>query len=151
MTQLILTASPIWQGTLLYQYIGPGITLFCFFCFISLSPFSQLFLSPNLISISFAISISSLSLSPIFLHYTEKHKIFITGANNLLRFAYLWGHRLKIVVLLGRNGNTLKVKTTAKLNDKRTSIATVRGLYRMYATFTTPLGSHYRLLFYDGI
>jgi hypothetical protein len=26
----------------------------------------------------------------ISLHYTEKHKIFITGANNLLRLAYLW-------------------------------------------------------------
>jgi hypothetical protein len=47
--------------------------------------------------------------------------------------------------LLGGNGNTLKLKTTAKLKDKRTSIAAVRGLYRMYATFPTPLGSHYRL------
>jgi hypothetical protein len=47
--------------------------------------------------------------------------------------------------LLGRNRNTLKLKTTAKLKDKRTSITTVRGLYRMYATFRTPLGSHYRL------
>jgi hypothetical protein len=41
--------------------------------------------------------------------------------------------------LLGGNGNTLKLKTTAKLKDKRTSIATVRGLDRMYATFSTPL------------
>jgi hypothetical protein len=46
--------------------------------------------------------------------------------------------------LLGGNGNTFKLKTTAKLKDKRTSIATVRGLYRMYATFPTSLGSHYR-------
>ncbi len=47
--------------------------------------------------------------------------------------------------LLDGNGNKLKFKTTAKLKDKRTSIATVWGLYRMYATFPTPLGSHYRL------
>jgi hypothetical protein len=51
----------------------------------------------------------SLSLPPlprhllatsISLHYTEKHKIFMTGANNLLRLACSWGHRLKIVVYL---------------------------------------------------
>ena len=36
----------------------------------------------------------------ISLHNTEKHKIFMTGANNLLRLAYSWGHRLKIVVYL---------------------------------------------------
>jgi hypothetical protein len=39
-------------------------------------------------------------LISISLHCTEKHKIFITGANNLLRFAYSWGHRLKIVLYL---------------------------------------------------
>jgi hypothetical protein len=96
------------QGASLRQYIGAAIT-FLSFTFISLSPFSQLSLSPNLyisflISISLAISIS-LPISiylPIFLslHYTEKHKISITGAKNLLRFAYSWGHRLKIVVYL---------------------------------------------------
>jgi hypothetical protein len=47
--------------------------------------------------------------------------------------------------VLGGNENTLKLKTTAKLKDKRTSIATVRGLYRMYATSPNPLVSHYRL------
>jgi hypothetical protein len=36
----------------------------------------------------------------ISLHYKEKHKIFLMGANNLLRLAYSWGHRLKIVVYL---------------------------------------------------
>ncbi len=49
------------------------------------------------------------------------------------------------IALLGGNGNTLKIKTTAKLNSKQTSIATVRDLYWMYATFLTPLGSHYNL------
>ncbi len=54
----------------------------------------------------------------------------------------------KDCTLLGRNGNngnTLKLKTTAKLNCKHTSIATVQDLYRMFATLLTPLGSHYRL------
>jgi hypothetical protein len=82
------------QVASLRQYIGAEITFFPFFFYLSVS-ISQLSLSPNLyislpISISLAISIS--------LHYKEKHKIFITGANNLLRFAYSWGHRLKIVV-----------------------------------------------------
>jgi hypothetical protein len=99
------------QGASLRQYIGAVITFFN--CpFISKSPFSQLSLSPNLyisfpISISLATSFSfpisiSLAISslPISLHYKEKHKIFMTGANNLLRLAYSWGHRLKIVVYL---------------------------------------------------
>jgi|LakMenEpi03Aug12_release.lakeMendotaPanAssembly.Ray.scaffolds.fasta_scaffold2718351_1 hypothetical protein len=49
------------------------------------------------------------------------------------------GTSSKDYALHGRNGNTLKIKTTA------TSIATVRDLCPMYATFLTPLGSHYRL------
>jgi hypothetical protein len=51
----------------------------------------------------------------------------------------------KDCALLGGNGNILKIKTTAKLNSKQTSIAAVRNIFRMYATFLTPLGSHYRL------
>jgi hypothetical protein len=47
--------------------------------------------------------------------------------------------------LLGRKRKWIKSKTTAKLNGKQTSIATVWDLYQMYATFLTPLGSHYRL------
>jgi hypothetical protein len=39
----------------------------------------------------------------------------------------------------------LKLKTTAKFNSKQTLIATVRDQYWMYATFLTPLCSHYRL------
>jgi hypothetical protein len=39
--------------------------------------------------------------------------------------------------LLGGNRNTLKLKTAAKLKDKRTWIATAPGLYRMNATFLT--------------
>ncbi len=33
------------------------------------------------------------------------------------------------IALLGGNGNTLKIKTTTKVNSKQTSIATVRDLY----------------------
>ncbi len=51
----------------------------------------------------------------------------------------------KDCAFLGGNGNILKIKTTAKLNSKQTSIAAVRDIYRMYATFLTPLGSYYRL------
>jgi hypothetical protein len=51
----------------------------------------------------------------------------------------------KYCAVLGGNGNTLKLKTTAKLSSKKTSIATVRDLYQMYATFLTPLGTQYRL------
>jgi hypothetical protein len=44
-----------------------------------------------------------------------------------------------VLFLLGGNGNALKITTTAKLNSKQTSVATVRDLYQMYdATFLTP-------------
>ncbi len=46
-----------------------------------------------------------------------------------------------------RKRKYIKKETTAKLKDKRTSIATMRHLCRTYATFPTPLGSHYRLPF----
>jgi hypothetical protein len=67
------------------------------------------------------------SLSP---SVTQKTK-FKLAANSLLRFSYSWGHFLKSkdCALLGGNGNTLKIKTTAKLSSKQTSIATVRDLY----------------------
>jgi hypothetical protein len=51
----------------------------------------------------------------------------------------------KDCALLGGNGNILKIKMQSKLNSKQTSIATVRDIYRLYATFLTPLGSQYRL------
>ncbi len=47
--------------------------------------------------------------------------------------------------LLGRKRKYIKIKTTAKLKAKRTSIATIWYLCRTYATFPTPLGSHYKL------
>ncbi len=67
------------------------------------------------------------------------------GGEQFAVFCLFMGTSPKKYGLLGGNGNTLKLKTTAKLKDKRTSIATVRGLYRKYATFPTPLGTHYRL------
>ncbi len=51
----------------------------------------------------------------------------------------------KDFALLGGHGNMLKIKTTAKLNSKQTSIARVRDIFWMYATVLIPLGSHYRL------
>jgi hypothetical protein len=121
----------------LRQYIGAAITFFRFSFYLSFSILSACL--PSLHLHTHLHLPCHLHLPPHLpsLHYTEKHKIFITGVNNLL--PYSWGHRLKIEL------NTLKLRTTAKLKDKRTSIATVRGLYRMYATFPIPLGSHYRL------
>jgi hypothetical protein len=120
MTQQIRTALPIGATCIVASIYWRRNNLLSFFllslCLHSLSylclPISRPISISLAISISFAIcislpisisipiSISSLSLSPISLHYTEKHKTFITGANNLLRFAYSWGHRLKIAVYL---------------------------------------------------
>jgi hypothetical protein len=80
MTQQICTVSPIGARCIVASYIGAVITFFN--CpFISLPPFSQLFLSPNLyislpISISLAISISLpvRSLSVSFFIEKEPHK-----------------------------------------------------------------------------
>ncbi len=63
--------------------------------------------------------------------YEKNKKNKKNKKNNLLRFAYSWGHRLKIVVYWRKRKYTesLKLKTTAKLKDKRTSIATTRKAY----------------------
>jgi hypothetical protein len=45
----------------------------------------------------------------------------------------------KNCALLGRDRKTMKLKMTAKLNNKQTLLATVRELYQMYATFLTLL------------
>ena len=47
--------------------------------------------------------------------------------------------------LLGRKRKYVKSKTTAKLREKRTSIAAVRDKLRPFDTFLTPLLSHCRL------
>ncbi len=47
--------------------------------------------------------------------------------------------------LLGGNGNTLKSKTTAKLREKRISLAAVRDILWTFGTFLTSLLSRYRL------
>jgi hypothetical protein len=54
----------------------------------------------------------------------------------LLRFAYSWGHCIKIVLYLTET-EILKLKTKGKVKDKRTLISTIRDLYRMYATLPT--------------
>jgi hypothetical protein len=47
--------------------------------------------------------------------------------------------------LLGRKRKYIKSKTTAKFKEKRTSIAAVRDIFRMFETFPNPLLSRYRL------
>jgi hypothetical protein len=65
-------------------------------------------------------------VTSISLHYTENKHNLKLGRTYSLHFAYSWGHRLKIVLTLGGNRNSFKLKTTAKLKDKRTSDATIR-------------------------
>jgi hypothetical protein len=60
------------------------------------------------------------------------------GGEQFAAFFLFMGTSSKDCALLDRNGNTLKLKTTAKLNSKQTSIATVQDLYQMYATLLTP-------------
>jgi hypothetical protein len=63
----------------------------------------------------------------ISLYYTE-NKIQI-GGEYFAAFFLFMGTLPKDCALLGGNENTLKIKTTAKLNSKQTSIATVLDLY----------------------
>jgi hypothetical protein len=56
-------------------------------------------------------------------HYTENK--FKSKANNLLRLFLFMGTLPKDCALLGGKGNILKIKTTAKLNSKQTSITAV--------------------------
>jgi hypothetical protein len=58
----------------------------------------------------------------------------------------LFGGTLPIhFALLGRKRKYIKSKTTAKLIEKRTSIAAVRAKLGQFGTFQTPLLSHCRL------
>jgi len=91
-----------------------------------------------------AIGAMCIDTSMYFFHFSFYLSVSLLG-EQFAAFCLFMGTSSKNCGLLGENGNTLKIKTTAKLKDKRTSIATVRGLYRMYATFPIPLGSHYRL------
>jgi hypothetical protein len=58
----------------------------------------------------------------------------------------LFGGTLPIhFALLGRKRNYVKSKKTAKLREKRTSIAAARAKLGQFDTFQTPLLSHCRL------
>ncbi len=58
----------------------------------------------------------------------------------------LFGRPLPIhFALLGQKRKYIKSKTTAKLREKRTSIAAVRAKLGQFDTFLTPLLSHCRL------
>ncbi len=61
------------------------------------------------------------------------------GGEQFAAFCLFMGTSPKNCALLGRNGKTLILKTSEKLNNKQTSIATVRELYQIYATFLTLL------------
>jgi hypothetical protein len=75
--------------------------------------------------------------------HKETKNIF-NGGKQYAAFYLFMGTSPKNCGLLGGNGNTLKLKTTTKLKDKRTSIAAVRGLYRI-CHLPHPFGSHCRL------
>jgi hypothetical protein len=138
-------------------YTSTGITFFHFsFCLsvsilsaisVSQSPSPSLYPSPSPSSSptpSLSPSPSPLLAISISLHYTEKQNIFKTGANNLLRFAYSWGHRLKFW-FTWRKRKCIEIKDDSKIKRQKNIDRQVRGLYRMYATFPAPLGSHYSI------
>jgi hypothetical protein len=92
---------------------------------------------------------SSPSLSPFAENNNNSNKG--NAAKKIAAFCQLMQKSPICIALLGRNGKTLKLKTTSKLKDKRTSIATVQESRPipnlLYAMFPTPLGSHYMLPF----
>jgi hypothetical protein len=65
---------------------------------------------------------------------------------NLIAAFRLFVRTLSIhFALLGRKRKYIKSKTTAKLKEKRTSIAAVRDILQMFDTFPNPLLSRCRL------
>ncbi len=74
--------------------------------------------------------------------------ILNSSADFLTLFAafFLFVGTLPIVfALLGRKRKCIKTKTTEKLTEKRTSIASVRDILWTFGTFPTPLLSRHRL------
>ncbi len=161
MTQQIWTASPIGSRCIVASVYRRRNNLLSFFLLslclhslsclslpISPSPFLFPSLSPSpsprYLYWLFPRYIFLLDIS-ISLHYTEKTKNIQNVGKKFAAFCLFIGTSPKNCGLLDGSGNTLKLKTTAKLKDKRTWIPKVRGLYRMYGTFLNSLGSHYRL------
>ncbi len=106
----ILTALPF------FQYIGAGLPLFIllYIFFISLYLFYQLSQPP-----------------PLSIFHGSKQKLYKKRKRSV-KFAachLMIEKSSKNFALLAGNNNTWKLKTTAKLNYKRISIATVRDLY----------------------
>jgi hypothetical protein len=100
------------------QHIGAEIPIFN-----SSVDFLSLFSKPLSISISLAISI--FLVISISLHYTENKKIIQNGGKQFAVFRLFMGTSPKNCALLGGNGNTLKLETTAKLKDKISLIAMI--------------------------
>jgi hypothetical protein len=117
MTQQIRTASPIGARCIVASIYWRRNNLLSFSFYISVSVLSAISVSQSLhllphIHLPRHLHLLATSIS---LHYTEKHKIFKTGASNLLRLAYSWGHCLKIVVYLAETEIHLNLRTTAKV------------------------------------
>jgi hypothetical protein len=151
MTQQIWTVFPVGARCIVASIYWRRNNLLSFFllslCLHSLSHLS-ISASPSPSPSPSPFTSPSPSSSPRYLHLPPLHretKNIYNGGKQYAAFCLFMGTSPKKCGLLGGNGNTLKLKTTTKLKDKRTTIAAVRGLYRMYATFLTPLGSHCRL------
>jgi hypothetical protein len=112
MTQQIRTVSPIGARCIVASIYWRRNNLLSFSSYLSVSILSAISVSqsihllphllrhlrlPPYLHLPRHLHLLAISVS---LHYTEKHKIVITGANNLLRLDYSWGHCLKIVVYL---------------------------------------------------
>jgi hypothetical protein len=129
------------------QYICAGITFFRFSFYLSVSILSAISVSQSLhlpphldlpchLDIPRHLHLHLLTLSISNLPPLHRKTLnFYNRGEHFAAFCLFMGTSPKNCGLLGGNGNKLKLKTTAKLKDKRTSIATVRGLVRMYATF----------------
>ncbi len=79
----------------------------------------------------------------ISLHYTENK--FKSEALIICCIFPIHGDIAKDCALLGGNGNTWKIKTTAKLNSKKPPSPRSVTYTECMPPFLTPLGSHYRL------
>ncbi len=105
------------QGALLYQYIGAGIALFDFSFYLSVSILSA-------ISVSQSLHLPPHLHLPPYLHPPC--------------LLYLLAISVSLAISISSHIEITDDSKIKFFKDKRTSIVTVRCLYRMYATFPTP-------------
>jgi hypothetical protein len=70
--------------------------------------------------------------------YMQTTKIIQNGCEQFAAFCLFMETSPKDCALLSGNGNTLKLEMTTKFKDKQTSIATIRDILHMFATFLAP-------------